>query len=220
VRKLYSGRSLVRVLLIDSCGPEAAVLVELLERSRFRVTVATSAQDMQAIGVFEVIALAARAPLDERIQHCRGWRERGYLGAILAGCNHVAEGEALLDAGADDFITFPFEPVEFATRLRASIRRLHRLRCGPIELDRVERKARLRGRSLALTAREFELLARLMEARGQIVSRPALRKQVWRSPEGPRSNLVEVYLSRLRDKLGDDAILIETVRGAGYRVRR
>jgi DNA-binding response OmpR family regulator len=193
VRLLYASARSVRILLIDRDGNEATSLAGLLEPSGFRVTVASSLDDgaVEDVALFDGIALGAQGPLEERTACCRDLREGGYLKPILAVCAGVTEGEALLDAGADDFVTRPFDALE------------------------------LRGRSVALTARECELLVGLMEARGGAVLRADLRERVLHGREDHRgSNIVEVHLSRLREKLGEDAGLIETVRRAGYRLRR
>jgi two-component system OmpR family response regulator len=95
-----------------------------------------------------------------------------------------------------------------------------RSRWGPLEIDRVHRTTSVRGRAAQLTAREYALLACLLDAGGEVVSRSDLLAKAWSREDDPGSNLVEVHLSRLRDKLGADAALIETVRRAGYRLRR
>ncbi len=89
-----------------------------------------------------------------------------------------------------------------------------------LELDRVHRIVRIQGAPRALTARESELLACLIVAGGDVVSRADLRERVWPRIADRGTNLVEVHLSRLRDKLGPQASIVETVRGAGYRLRR
>jgi DNA-binding response OmpR family regulator len=188
------------------------------------VTVVSSLDDrsIEDISLFESIVLAVHQPLEQRVERCRQLREKGYVGAFLAVCADAAEGEALLDAGADDFVTMPFETRELVARIRAGVRRAaahSRFQWGPLELDRVQRVVRLRGRSIALTARECGLLVCLIEAGGRAVSREDLRARVWNNKD-KGSNLVEVYLSRLRDKLGEDATVIETVRRAGYRLRK
>jgi DNA-binding response OmpR family regulator len=96
---------------------------------------------------------------------------------------------------------------------------LGRLRIGELELDWIARRASMAGASLALTSREFALLLHLAQRPGKIASREELMAHVWEAGEAPASNSVEVHLSRLRDKLGDHASMIETVRGAGYRLK-
>lgn len=214
----------LRVLLIDHRGEDAVALAEILEQASFRTTLVPSPDDATSADVhsFSAVTLGTGGPLPARIEWCRSLREQGYTGAILVACDDAADAEALLDAGADDFVASPLKAAELGARLRASIRRSgvrHRLQWGHLELDRVGRLLHLRGQSIALTARECELLARLIEAGGRVVSRDTLRKQIWPSPHN-RGNLVEVFLSRLRDKLGDNASIIETVRGAGYRLRQ
>lgn len=210
----------MRVLLIESDA-----LVAPLERLGLRVDVAPSFDDetIEGVATFDGVVPSAQGSLDERAGRCRRLREAGYAGAILAVCADVTEGEVLLEAGADDFVTLPFEARELATRLRACVRRASvnsRLRWGPLELDRVHRIVRVRGRSIALTSRECELLVCLMEGGDRVVSRANLRARVLQGKADKGSNLVEVHLSRLRDKLGEDATLIETVRRSGYKLRR
>jgi two-component system OmpR family response regulator len=89
-----------------------------------------------------------------------------------------------------------------------------------MDVDRVSRILRLRGKSVPLTDRDVGLLACLIQAGGDVVSRATLRERVWHRTEDRGTNLVEVHLSRLREKLGEDGNVIETVRGAGYRLRR
>lgn len=212
------------VLVIDFDEGEHAALAGPLE-SAFQVTISPSSDEAiyGDVGSFEAVALGTQASVEKRIERCHGLRERGYVGGILAVCAEAGDAERLLDAGADDFLVAPVVALELLTRLRSCIRRAaarSRLRWGPLELDRVGRIADIRGKSIALTDRECELLAYLIEAGGQVVSRPWLREQFLRQTEDRGSNLVEVHLSRLREKLGNDAAMIETVRGAGYRLRR
>lgn len=216
------GARAVRMLLIDR-GAEAATLAGLLE-PWFRVTVASlDDRSIEDVGMFAGIALGKAGAVDERVDRCQHLRDQGYVGAIVAICADLADGEALLDAGADDFVTVPFEARELVTRIRASARRTaarSHLRWGALELDRVHRELRIGGRSVPLTARECELLVCLIEAGGRVLSRTQLRERVWKRTEDRGTNLVEVHLSRLRDKLGKDVSLIETVRREGYRLRQ
>jgi DNA-binding response OmpR family regulator len=214
----------MRILVLDRDHTGPAAWNGLVDRLDFRVTVLTAplakAEDLTT---FEGVVLGAAGPLDQRTERCRTLRERGYAGPIVACCGDVGEGESLLDAGADDFVTASADALELAARLRACARRAlarARLMWGPLDLDRMHRVLRLRGRIVDLTERESALLACLMEAGGRIVTRARLRQRVWPRAEDRGSNLVEVHLSRLRDKLGDEAAMIETVRRAGYRLRQ
>jgi DNA-binding response OmpR family regulator len=212
----------VHVLLVEAAAKGMALETAL--EPWLRVTVVSSLADrpMAEPSSFEGVVLGEHGSLGEKAARCHRLRDQGYGGAVVVICVDAMEGEALLEAGADDFVMVPFEARELVTRVVASARRIaatSRLRWGPFELDRVERVVRLRGRSVALTARECEMLACLIEARGVVVSRRTLRERVWQRTEDRGSNLVEVHLSRLRDKLGEDASMIETVRRAGYRLR-
>ena len=211
----------MQVFLIDHEHAVAAVLVQLLAEAGLAVQVGVFEQALAARP--DSIAIGTQGPLDGRLLQCRQLRDRGYAGVIVTASDRVADGEALLEAGADDFVTTPLEPREFVARLRARLRRStthSTLRWGPLELDRVHRELKVHGRSVALTVRESGLLECLMEAGGEVVSRANLREGVWPRKEDRGTNLVEVHLSRLRDKLGADAGLIETVRRAGYKLRR
>jgi DNA-binding response OmpR family regulator len=154
---------------------------------------------------------------------CQRLRAEGHLGAIVVLSAKANEAVGLIDAGADDFVVPPIEGSELVARVQGALRRAvtrARSRWGSVEIDRVHRAAYLRGQLLPLTSREYALLSSLLEAGGDVVSRADLLSKVWGRDEDPGSNLVEVHLSRLRDKLGMDAELIETVRRAGYRLRR
>lgn len=212
------------MLLLHHLGVEAAALAVTLQQAGFQVSVAgqgsePSAADMAA---FDVVALGMSGEPGDRVRVCERLRAEGYGGAVVVVGASPGDVEPLLDAGADDFVPAPVQEAELLARLRMARRRKGaraRLRWGPVELELLHRTAALRGQALALTEREFGLLACLVDAGGEVVSRAELLSKVWERSEGHRSNLVEVHLSRLRDKLGSDAALIETVRGAGYRLR-
>ena len=140
---------------------------------------------------------------------------------ILTARGDIDDRVAGLDLGADDYVPKPFAIDELAARLRARLRArfdesLTRLHVGDLELDLIARRARLTGKIIELTSREFALLEMLMRHAGQPISREELLANVWGLDFDPRSNLVDVYIRYLRRKLGIG--WIETLRGVGYRI--
>jgi DNA-binding response OmpR family regulator len=128
---------------------------------------------------------------------------------------------ACLEGGADDCVMKPFAMRELKARCRALVRRQDGgavLRCGGLELNRMQQSLECGRESIALSRREFGLLEYLMLNRGRCVSRALLLERVWSSSEAGNTNVVDVYINYLRRKLGPSASLIETVRGQGYRI--
>ena len=127
-----------------------------------------------------------------------------------------------IDGGADDYVAKPFRMEEVLARLRALIRALERparrrrLRCGPIALDPRAAKVTVDGTAVQLTSHEFRVLSYLMHHRGRVVSQSELTEHIYAEDADRDSNTVEVFIARLRRKLG--AASIETVRGLGYRM--
>jgi DNA-binding response OmpR family regulator len=126
-----------------------------------------------------------------------------------------------LEAGADDCMMKPFAMRELKARCRALVRRQDSgavLRCGGLELNRLQQSLECGEESIALSRREFGLLEYLMLNRGRCISRATLLERVWSSGDAGNTNVVDVYVNYLRRKLGPSASLIETVRGQGYRI--
>ena len=221
-RDLYGARP-VPVLLLEFEDAEASRLAAVLQSAGLPTRVSSKLDGRQTDpAAFDAVIIGARGA--DAAELCERLRATGYLGPlVVVGARiETSESVAALEKGADDFIAMPFDAPELLARIRAVQRRTSAhspLRSGVIALDRAERIAYLRDRPLRLTAREYALLACLVEADGQMVTRAELLRRVWRRDSDPGSNLVEAHLSRLRDKLGDDAPVIETVRRGGYRFR-
>jgi len=129
------------------------------------------------------------------------------------------------ELGADDFVTKPFSVRELLLRVRAVLRRGApgepdpiRERLGPVWIDEVAHRAYVAGREIELTALEFKLLATLMARAGRLQTRETLLRDVWQLNGEPQTRTVDTHVKRLREKLGEGRDLIETVRGAGYRM--
>jgi DNA-binding response OmpR family regulator len=139
---------------------------------------------------------------------------------ILTARAQLEETVAGLDLGADDYVTKPFRFEELLARIRARLRRGgsedRELRAGGVVLDMRTRRARVEGREVELSAREFALAEVFFRNPGQVLSREQLLSLVWGYDRDPGSNVVDVYVGYLRRKLGDG--LIATARGMGYRL--
>lgn len=171
---------------------------------------------------YDAVILDWMLPGMDGVAVCRTARDRGVKTPILMLTARAEVGEKILglDAGADDYLSKPFDLGELLARVRALGRRAigaPTLKLGPLAIDPVARKATLDGRAIELTSRELALLAYLVQHAGRAVSRSELLQKVWSTSFDPSSNVVEVHVKNLREKLGGHDAMIETVRGVGYR---
>jgi DNA-binding response OmpR family regulator len=217
----------MKVLVLEDDQRQARFLARVLSEEGLAVDLCARGPDAlaQAEGsLYDLIVLDWMVPETDGLTVCREIRRAGAIAPILilTARGEIRERVLGLEAGADDYMVKPFEVDEFVARVRALLRRASgfaALRCGDVELDRVTRQAKLAGIALTLTNREYTLLLHLLHHADRIVKRSDLLAHVWDMHFDPGSNLVEVHVSRLRDKLGDRAWMIETVRGVGYRLR-
>jgi DNA-binding response OmpR family regulator len=221
-------RRAMRVLVLEDDQKLARFLARVLAEEGFAVDLCARGLDAIAQaegGLYDLVVLDWMVPETDGLSVCREIRRSGGTAPILM---LTARGETRervlgLEAGADDYMVKPFEVEEFVARVRALLRRtagFGALRCGDLEVDPVARQAKLVGVALTLTNREYALLLHLVHRGDRVVKRSDLLAHVWGLKFDPGSNLVDVHVSRLRDKLGDRAWMIETVRGVGYRLRR
>ncbi len=202
-----------------------------LSEEGFAVLTAGSAEIAEKVissGEFDAIVLDLRLPGKSGLEFLRDLRASGNLTPvlILTARDSLAERVTGLDGGADDYLTKPFAFPELVARLRALIRRRASapqpiLRLGDLEFDTIKRRARRAGRDLALSPKEAMLLELLMRNSGQTVTRNMIAETVWGGAYDDLTNLIEVFVNRLRHKIVDrkDEPLIVTVRGAGYSIR-
>jgi two-component system OmpR family response regulator len=172
---------------------------------------------------YDAVILDLGLPGMDGLTVLRGWRESGVNVPVLVLTARGAWHEKVqgIDGGADDYVSKPFRMEEVLARLRALIRRASgqlapELRCGAVSLDPRLARVTLDGIPVRLTSHEFRVLSYLMHHRGRIVSQSELTEHIYAQSFDRESNTVEVFIARLRRKLG--ASFIETVRGLGYRI--
>jgi two-component system OmpR family response regulator len=216
----------MRILLIEDDEDIAQRLIAGLTPAGFTVERADNGTDGYTMGLDEAYAAAVLdlgLPQMQGIDVLKRWRSAGRTlpVLILTARGTWAEKVDGLNAGADDYVTKPFHVPEVAARLKALIRRSSGLASAVlthrgIELDTGSSRVLLNGTPVELTASELKILTYFLHRIGRIVSQAELTEHLYALDESRESNTVEVYVSRLRRKLGAD--LITTVRGLGYRM--
>jgi two-component system, OmpR family, response regulator len=172
---------------------------------------------------YDAVLLDLGLPGIDGLTLLRAWRETGLDVPVLVLTARGSWSERVLgiDSGADDYLPKPYRIEEVLARLRALIRRAHghaqpELRCGDVTLDPRRAQVTVRGAAVSLTSHEYRMLAYLMHHAGRVVSRQELTEHIYAQHCDRDSNTVEVFVARLRRKLG--ASVIDTVRGLGYRM--
>lgn len=217
----------MRVLVVEDEAKLASLLRQGLSSRGMGVDVARTGEEAMVRATatdYDVILLDVMLPGPDGIEVCRRLREREVWSPtlMLTALDDVADRIRGLDSGADDYLAKPFSFEELLARMRALARRGRAprptlLQVRDLRLDPAAQRVWRGERELSLTAREFALLEVFMRHPGRVLSRFELLEHVWDASYENRSNVIDVYVGYLRDKL--DRSDIETVRGAGYRLR-
>lgn len=218
----------MRILVVED-DPDMSRFIErgLREQSYAVDAVATGDAAMEAAvtAAYDVIILDAMIPPPDGFEVCRQLRAQG-IGAtilMLTARDSVADRVAGLDSGADDYLVKPFEFAELLARLRALLRRsgvrqYPVVEVGDLRLDTRSHRVTRGGDELPLTTKEYALLEYLSVNAGRVMGREEIAEHVWNDDFDPFSNLIEVYIGRLRRIVDRDreVKLIHTIRGSGY----
>lgn len=221
----------MRVLVVEDQPKMARILQRGLRDEGFATDVSASGEDalwMAGSTPYDAIVLDVMLPGMDGFETCRSLRSDGVWAPILmlTARDSVEDRVAGLDGGADDYLAKPFSFSELTARIRALVRRgaVERpavVEVGDLVLDPAARTVRRAGKDIELSAKEFALLETFMRRPGVVLSRLELLEHAWDYEYENRSNVVDVYVRYLREKIdrpfGTESI--ETVRGAGYRMR-
>jgi two-component system, OmpR family, response regulator len=216
----------VRILVVEDERAIAEQLASALADAGYAVDCARDgrlADELVFTEPYDTVLLDLGLPGTDGLALLRRWREHRLTVPVLVVTARGSWSERVLgiDSGADDYLAKPFRIEEVLARVRALIRRSHghaqpEIHIGRLTLDPRRSSAAVDGRPVALTSHEYRTLSYLMHAAGRVVSRAELVEHIYAQDLDRDSNTVEVFIARLRRKLG--AASIETVRGLGYRV--
>ena len=218
----------MRILLVEDERRIASVVSRALRENAYAVDIAETGERALELATqtpYDSILLDVRLPGVSGLQVCRELRDAHIDTPILmlTARTLVEQRVEGLDAGADDYLTKPFAVAELLARVRALVRRRlneggRLLRYADIEVDRHQRRVSRAGRNIPLTAKEFSLLEFLMARAPDAVPRSEIIEHVWDLHFDTETNLVEVYINRLRQKLGGSKV-IRTLHGVGYCIK-
>lgn len=221
----------MRILVVEDEKKVANFIKHGLEEERYIVEIAgdgITGLDIAMNNHFDAMLLDVMLPGKDGFTLLREIRDAGISTPVimLTARANVEDRVSGLDLGADDYLPKPFSFEELAARLRSILRRSSpekttKLRCGDLILDTVSHLAYRQGREIELTTKEYSLLEYLMRNKNRILSRSTITQHVWKHNFDPESNIIDVYIKRLRSKIEKDDIkpLIQSIRGVGYRMR-
>ena len=221
-------RQTMRVLIIEDHPQLGRQIATALAAAGYVAEVSADGEDGLFRGEsepFDAVILDLGLPMLDGLSVLQDWRQRGHKMPVLILTARDSWREKVrgLRAGADDYLTKPFEMEELIARIEALIRRSHGLahpvlRCGEVQVDTATGAATRAGCAVSLTALEGRLLSYLMLRAGSVVSKSSLTEHIYDQSFDRDSNVIEVLVNRLRKKLGTD--FIKTRRGAGYMIER
>jgi DNA-binding response OmpR family regulator len=222
----------MRILVVEDEKKVANFIKNGLEEERYIVEIANdgiTGLELAMNNQFDAILLDVMLPGKDGFTILRELREAGVATPIMmltarGGTEDRVQG---LDLGADDYMPKPFNFVELAARLRSILRRSTpekstKLQCGDMILDTISHLAYRSGREIDLTTKEYALIEYLMRNKNRIMSRSTITQHVWKHNFDPESNIIDVYIKRLRSKIENQdgsRPLIQSIRGVGYRLR-
>ena len=219
----------MRILVVEDEDNLRAQLEAQLRKAGYAVDAAADGEDGFYLGrenPFDLAVVDLGLPKLSGIEVIQRWREAGrrFPVLVLTARGRWQDKVEGLNAGADDYLTKPFQAEELHARINALLRRAAGvarpvLRCGPIALDTSARSVQLDNKALELTAYEYKVLEYLMLNRGKVISKTELTEHVYDQDFDRDSNVIEVFIGRLRRKLDPDNRYqpVETLRGRGYR---
>ena len=216
----------MRILVVEDDADLSRQLKDALKDVGYAVDVANDGEEGHHLGdtePYDAVILDLGLPVIDGVSVLQKWRadEKKFPVLILTARDQWSEKVAGFDAGADDYLTKPFHTEELMARLRALLRRAaghttDTIDIGGLSVDNRSARAFVDGMSIKLTSHEFRLLSYMATHRGRVISRTELVEHIYDQDFDRDSNTIEVFVGRLRRKIGTDRI--ETVRGLGYRL--
>lgn len=216
----------MRILIVEDDADLNRQLTEALREAGYAVDTALDGEEGHHLGdtePYDAVVLDLGLPMMDGLSILESWRRAGRTMPvlILTARDRWSDKVAGIDAGADDYVAKPFHIEEVLARLRALVRRAaghasNDIECGPLRLDTRAGRVTVEGRPVKLTSHEYRLLSYLMLHKGRVVSRTEIIEHLYDQDFDRDSNTIEVFVGRLRKKLGTD--LIRTIRGLGYAI--